>query len=385
MRKLSRLVLLLVVFVSMVVAASVVGAQEGEATILDRLADPLWTVRLEAAESLEWEMQLEEDVITALGSLLVNDPVYDVRQAAGYALQGRGDHLRPVIPQLAQALRDEDDAVRSISAGLLRELRGAAEPAIPAVLRVLPEESVGPTRASLIEVLGAAGAGTDEQKQLIRGFLGDMDGMARRAAVWVVGTWAMDDEETLTALTPLVLDSEEMVREETAEVLQVLGTPVIPHLIGLLWEQPTSAVHGEEFAWDFSGSFSEGDFYFTGDPIGNPWVFDENDYTAGFRSIHSPSIDHYESTAINLDVDMDEAFLLIFDYQVSSEEYYDELLFLVNDSVWGSWSGETGWQTAQFSFQPGYYTLSWQYEKDINTSIGMDRAWIDNIRFQLLQ
>jgi hypothetical protein len=70
---------------------------------------------------------------------------------------------------------------------------------------------------------------------------------------------------------------------------------------------------------------------------------------------------------------------LSFHWKVSSEEGYDTLQFLVDDSQQFSISGEVDWQQRSISLDAGTHTIGWIYWKDFCCSAGADRAWLDQV------
>ncbi len=110
-----------------------------------------------------------------------------------------------------------------------------------------------------------------------------------------------------------------------------------------------------------------------------PWKIDTSNFRHAPASISSGNISHQQTSAISLDILVRETDSVVFDHRVSSESGYDFLRFLVNDEEIERWSGYRDWQTYWHIVQPGEYTLTWKYTKDVSLSRGSDRAWIDNI------
>lgn len=73
--------------------------------------------------------------------------------------------------------------------------------------------------------------------------------------------------------------------------------------------------------------------------------------------------------------------VLTFDWKVSSEEYYDYLLFVVDDAVYDGISGETSWKSKSYNLDGGEHVIQWWYVKDFSSSEGMDSGWIDNVNW----
>lgn len=72
-----------------------------------------------------------------------------------------------------------------------------------------------------------------------------------------------------------------------------------------------------------------------------------------------------------------------FFYKVSSEENFDYLEFYLNGDLMGRWSGEVEWQEFSLPISEGEHAFRWDYRKDSSVSNGEDRAWIDNVSYQL--
>jgi hypothetical protein len=70
-------------------------------------------------------------------------------------------------------------------------------------------------------------------------------------------------------------------------------------------------------------------------------------------------------------------------WKVSSEQDYDFLKFYIDGVEQDSISGEVDWQEKNYSIAAGSHTLKWEYVKDINTSLGSDAGWLDNVSYTL--
>ena len=71
-----------------------------------------------------------------------------------------------------------------------------------------------------------------------------------------------------------------------------------------------------------------------------------------------------------------------FWWKVSSEAWFDELGFYVDDvkaSDVPSISGETEWAKVSTVIGSGRHTLSWRYSKDVSLSFGDDCGWVDRL------
>jgi len=72
---------------------------------------------------------------------------------------------------------------------------------------------------------------------------------------------------------------------------------------------------------------------------------------------------------------------LSFYWKVSSEPEWDRLRFEMNFNEITNISGEVDWQQVTVSVPEGSTTVSWTYQKDVDTSAGHDAAWLDQVMF----
>lgn len=73
--------------------------------------------------------------------------------------------------------------------------------------------------------------------------------------------------------------------------------------------------------------------------------------------------------------------VISFYRKVSSEEGYDFLKFYIDNRELAAWSGEADWEKVEFEVESGAHNFKWEYVKDISSSDGDDRAYIDYIHF----
>ncbi|MBL6891375.1 MAG: hypothetical protein ISR22_04930, partial [Candidatus Poseidoniaceae archaeon] len=139
----------------------------------------------------------------------------------------------------------------------------------------------------------------------------------------------------------------------------------------------------QEWKWDFeSGSFSP-DWALTGN---SNWVIQNSKILAGSQTAKAGTISDGEQSSITLDISSLPAGTGSFQYEVSSENGWDFLVFCIDNpgcsSSSGSsqtWSG-TSSGTHSFTIAAADSTLTWKYEKDTICCIGgSDTAWIDDI------
>lgn len=73
---------------------------------------------------------------------------------------------------------------------------------------------------------------------------------------------------------------------------------------------------------------------------------------------------------------------LNFWWKVSSEEGFDYLDFLVDGYISNSITGTNNlWAPVSVSIPSGLHQLYWKYSKDVSTSSGQDKAWVDQVVF----
>ena len=101
----------------------------------------------------------------------------------------------------------------------------------------------------------------------------------------------------------------------------------------------------------------------------------------GSHSIRSGQISHYDSSTVNLPVNVPHSTNVSFSYKVSSESNYDWLYFYIDDEQMGRWSGDHDWTQVSYNLSAGEHTLTWRYIKDKSVNTGSDCAWVDAICF----
>jgi len=71
-----------------------------------------------------------------------------------------------------------------------------------------------------------------------------------------------------------------------------------------------------------------------------------------------------------------------FYWKVSSQEYCDELLFYIDDSLRDVISGDVDWEQKQYTVNTeGSHVFRWEYAKDGSDSDGDDLAWVDYLQW----
>lgn len=160
--------------------------------------------------------------------------------------------------------------------------------------------------------------------------------------------------------------------------------------IGALYELPYAIYYGNYLLSDSyyiqvgqsidgfeTGDFSAFDWHSTS-PVYAWTVVSHNPYEGQYCA-QSSSIQHNESTALFVNVEVETPGEVSFYYKVSSESNYDKLYFKVDGSERANWSGNISWTRAAFTLTPGSHELRWEYTKDGSVSSGDDCAWIDYV------
>ncbi|SIQ75688.1 hypothetical protein SAMN05920897_11468 [Alkalispirochaeta americana] len=118
-----------------------------------------------------------------------------------------------------------------------------------------------------------------------------------------------------------------------------------------------------------------------------PWVITAGQAFSGGYSLRSGEIGPNGSSQVWHQADIPSGaseIRISFALRTSSEDYYDRLIFSVNGTRHGEWSGETDWTEVSFSIPLGsgasnQLELLWSFEKDGSVDRGEDAVWIDEI------
>jgi hypothetical protein len=135
-----------------------------------------------------------------------------------------------------------------------------------------------------------------------------------------------------------------------------------------------------------SGSFNNNDWTFAGDA---DWIMDNTVSRNGLYAARSGAISNSQSTSLMIELEvMNTPFATSISFwkKVSSQTGGDKLQFLIDGEVKAEWSGENDWTEENHIVSTGgFHTFEWKYIKDANGSTGLDAAWIDYIKFPLLE
>lgn len=129
-------------------------------------------------------------------------------------------------------------------------------------------------------------------------------------------------------------------------------------------------------------SFENGEFGDNWSFTGNAnWFIDNSTSYDGIYSAKSGDIGDNQYSSLSIQIETIADGEINFWKKVSSESSYDFLKFYIDDSEYGSWSGEINWSEESYSVSAGTHTFKWVYEKDYSVSDGSDCSWIDYITF----
>uniref|UniRef100_UPI0025CF7644 S8 family serine peptidase n=1 Tax=Thiocapsa sp. TaxID=2024551 RepID=UPI0025CF7644 len=113
------------------------------------------------------------------------------------------------------------------------------------------------------------------------------------------------------------------------------------------------------------------------------WNIVTSPVTEGRYSLRSGTIRDNQFSAIEV-TDTFAAGTVSFDWTVSSEIYFDGIVFSVDGrpitglSGCSSWSPSC-WRSYSYRLPAGRHTLRWSYQKDFSTTSGLDAGWLDNL------
>ena len=127
-----------------------------------------------------------------------------------------------------------------------------------------------------------------------------------------------------------------------------------------------------------TGDFSKFNWQNSGN---NFWVIDNSNAFQGSYCAKSGEISNYQTSEIEVTLEIISDGEISFWKKVSSESSYDYLRFYIDDNEQSKWSGTVDWSQETFGVTSGVHTFRWAYTKDMSVSSGDDCAWIDDIIF----
>jgi hypothetical protein len=111
-----------------------------------------------------------------------------------------------------------------------------------------------------------------------------------------------------------------------------------------------------------------------------PWEMNTSVKSEGLYAAKSGAIKNSEQSEMYVEGQVVFDDTISFYRKVSSENGYDFLRFYIDDKETDSWSGNKDWAKVSYPVSAGKHRLSWVYDKDEATSLGLDAAWIDYIQ-----
>jgi len=132
------------------------------------------------------------------------------------------------------------------------------------------------------------------------------------------------------------------------------------------------------------------DDFESGDLARLPWSTDKTDgwfvqskvSLDGEYALQSGSIEDGQVSEITVSIDSSNGKGSFF-VKLDSELNWDKLTFMIDGRILEQWSGQIEWNKYEFNLSEGSHQLTWRYQKDFANSIGMDSAWVDNIKLPL--
>jgi HEAT repeat protein len=179
------------------------------------LRDPSPMVRAAAADSAR-SLGKDARPLTATLSALLDDSDANVRGAAIRATVAVGGVSSKNVERFASGLGDAGTREAALEA--LAQLGSAAAPAISKVAQLYAEATPA-MRRKILPVLGNAGAGIEEARQLLGQALKDADDEVRAAAVRAASAAEVNADARVTLLIASLNDRAQVVRKAVAEML----------------------------------------------------------------------------------------------------------------------------------------------------------------------
>ena len=128
----------------------------------------------------------------------------------------------------------------------------------------------------------------------------------------------------------------------------------------------------------------------TGDFEKYNWMFSSNNWTIVSNEVHSGNYAARSgATTNNQNSDMILTMQIATEGEISfwkktsSETNCDKLLFYIDNTEMGAWSGYQSqeWGKVSFPISAGTHLLRWVYSKDSSSAQGEDCVWVDDIQF----
>ena len=130
-------------------------------------------------------------------------------------------------------------------------------------------------------------------------------------------------------------------------------------------------------------TFETGDFSaFSWQSIGpSHWYVDNSTANTGTFSAHSGVITHNNLSTLQVEIEVSEDGEISFYKKTNCEADKDKLVFYIDNTSMGVWSGEVEWSREVFPVTAGTHKFKWFYMKDGSGNYGEDCCWIDDVQF----
>lgn len=115
--------------------------------------------------------------------------------------------------------------------------------------------------------------------------------------------------------------------------------------------------------------------------VKNPWNLNQSNVYQGLFTVKSKVIGNLDTSNLQVTMNVLSNDSISFFRMVSSEKDYDYLVFSIDNSVYGKWSGSVSWGRVSFPVLAGQHTFKWSYIKDYYGTSGSDAALVDFISF----
>ncbi|MEN8693176.1 MAG: S8 family serine peptidase [Akkermansiaceae bacterium] len=119
-------------------------------------------------------------------------------------------------------------------------------------------------------------------------------------------------------------------------------------------------------------------FFSTEDEPG--WALQSTTFISDNDALQSPPLSNNESASFSAEVN--GPGFMTFQWKVSSEEGFDQVIVSLDGAQKGVISGEVDWTEGFVLVPEGIHTVTWSYAKDSSESDGQDRAWVDLVVFE---
>ena len=182
------------------------------------------SVRLQASRALGGLGQQTTAVSAVLAEVLKNDEDNTVRQAAVVSLSLIGGATEKVVGALSDALLDQDHYVRELSAQVLQDLGGAAQPASKQLIYCL-QDPFTDVRANAAWALGATGASSESEEisNALCHSLSDNESIVRWRAAVALGRLGVSTDKVIASLNRALNDRDGFVCEAAQGALVILN------------------------------------------------------------------------------------------------------------------------------------------------------------------